>query len=363
MTDIYIKGQTARVTATFLLAGVPTDPTTITLTVTDPSANQDVYTYALGQVTRSSAGVYYKDIPLDENGRWYDTWVGTGTVVATYDHYLDVGIYDEPIIEGRIYCTMMELMEDLEAEEPWDETRLLRYMRSASAFIDRRLGLFIPVIETRQFDGNGERELFIDPCLAIDSLTVDGEAITNTQFLLYPRNRYWENGPYNHLVIDPDATELSTWLKERNAVEIIGEWGLYDQTVNTGATVSTTQTASATSLVVSDASDISPGAVLLIENEQELVVETTAIKTYKVVRGVNGTTPAAHVSTKTIYRYIPPYDVNWLCRELAGLAYMKARSNFAGKTGNAEIGEVFYHNEFPSDPIKQLKLNYRIVSL
>jgi len=40
----------------------------------------------------------------------------------------------------------------------------------------------------------------------------------------------------------------------------------------------------------------------------------------------------------------------------------KAETGFAGKTGNVELGEVFYHNEFP-EQIEKVAKNYRIVSL
>jgi hypothetical protein len=84
-------------------------------------------------------------------------------------------------------------------------------------------------------------------------------------------------------------------------------------------------------------------------------------RTFTVSRGVNGTTAAAH-SSKAISRYMAPYDVNWLARQMAGLMWKKARSGFAGKVGNQELGEVFYQNEFP-EQIKQVRANYRIVRL
>jgi hypothetical protein len=84
-------------------------------------------------------------------------------------------------------------------------------------------------------------------------------------------------------------------------------------------------------------------------------------RTFTVVRGANGTTAALH-SGAVVYRYITPWDVNWLCRQIAGLMRMKAKAGFAGKTGNVEMGETFYTNEFP-DQIKKIQQNYRVVRL
>lgn len=73
-------GDKIRITGTFTLADTNTDPTAVTLKVKDPSGSIDTYTYAGSSVTRSAAGVYYKDISLDEAGDWYYRWIGTGTV-------------------------------------------------------------------------------------------------------------------------------------------------------------------------------------------------------------------------------------------------------------------------------------------
>ena len=84
-------------------------------------------------------------------------------------------------------------------------------------------------------------------------------------------------------------------------------------------------------------------------------------RTGSVERGVNGTVAAAH-STAGVSQYLPPADVNWLCRQIAGLMVKKAETGFSGKSGSAETGETFYFNEFPSQ-IKEIKRNYRITQI
>lgn len=90
MTSVYDKGDLVRITGTFTVASTATDPTTITLKVKDPSGNVDTYTYALSQVTKSSTGVYYKDLSLDEAGYWYYQWIGTGAVESVDEGYFVV---------------------------------------------------------------------------------------------------------------------------------------------------------------------------------------------------------------------------------------------------------------------------------
>jgi hypothetical protein len=85
-------------------------------------------------------------------------------------------------------------------------------------------------------------------------------------------------------------------------------------------------------------------------------------RTFTVQREVNGTTAASHTNA-AVYQYVPPADINWLCRQMVGLMMKKAKSGFAGKVGSAELGEVFYQNEFPKDPIAKIKANYRLTKI
>ncbi|MCC6192061.1 MAG: hypothetical protein IT318_23780 [Anaerolineales bacterium] len=80
----YIVGQTFRLYGDFYsLAGVATDPTTVTLTVEDAAGVEMAYTLAGGGVTKESDGVYYREMtaaaPL---GVWNYQWLSTGTVKA-----------------------------------------------------------------------------------------------------------------------------------------------------------------------------------------------------------------------------------------------------------------------------------------
>lgn len=71
--------ELATLTNTFKVAGVATDPTTITLDIADPTGATTSYTYAAAQITKTSTGVYTKDIACSIDGTWTYTWTGTGT--------------------------------------------------------------------------------------------------------------------------------------------------------------------------------------------------------------------------------------------------------------------------------------------
>jgi hypothetical protein len=82
MPDNLHIGDAIRLENTCTVDGTKTDPTALTLQVKDPSGNVDLYTYSLSEITRSSAGVFYKDITFDEAGWWVYEWHATGAVIA-----------------------------------------------------------------------------------------------------------------------------------------------------------------------------------------------------------------------------------------------------------------------------------------
>ncbi len=167
---------------------------------------------------------------------------------------------------AQIYCSVNELIEDLNL--PGDEPRLNQRIREASQFMVRHLGRFIPAQETHTFSGTrcagdehrGYRETLDlgEPLLSIREVRVDGAAVTD--FSAKPSNRCWANGPY-------------TWLEREagwgTAVEIDGTWGLYDETEDLETAAD--QASAAGTLSLNKGSLLSPGMVLLLGDEQELV--------------------------------------------------------------------------------------------
>lgn len=77
----YDKGQLVRVSVTFTIAGVDTDPTALTLEITDPAGA--LTTKALGDVANDATGKYHFDHgPVTVEGRYNYQWSATSGVVA-----------------------------------------------------------------------------------------------------------------------------------------------------------------------------------------------------------------------------------------------------------------------------------------
>ena len=77
----YDFGTTVTVRGAFKVDSTPTDPTTVTLTVTDPSGDVTQYEYP-ATVARDSVGVFSKGLACPEAGEWVYSFTGTGAVAA-----------------------------------------------------------------------------------------------------------------------------------------------------------------------------------------------------------------------------------------------------------------------------------------
>ena len=84
--NVHDKGDRVRIDGTFKdINDDLIDPTGVTLKVVDPSGNTTTYEYGGSpeEVLKTSTGVYYADVDVDEEGDWYYKWFGTGTGIGT----------------------------------------------------------------------------------------------------------------------------------------------------------------------------------------------------------------------------------------------------------------------------------------
>lgn len=171
----------------------------------------------------------------------------------------------------QIYATV----SDLNNPSSSDPETLFRALEFASEYIRDQIGWFVPVSETRNFNGRGEARLYLpggSPLLSVTSIVNDGTTLESTDYIKQPDGAHWPDGPYSWLEVDPDASNLSVWADEEAGVNIAALWGKYNRSQTTGTTVQDApQSDSQTTLKVADGSKVSAGMTLLIGSEQELV--------------------------------------------------------------------------------------------
>lgn len=168
----HASAELATLTNTFSVNGTATDPTTITLTVTDPTGTATSYTYAGGTITRTSAGVYTKDIPCTADGTWTYTWIGTGTasdvVAGTWT------VFGTDL--SKLYCTVEELKSRLgiASTDTQDDFELRLAVDSVSRWIDQHCERhFWRATQTRYFVPTSQYCLAIDDLVSLTTLKTD----------------------------------------------------------------------------------------------------------------------------------------------------------------------------------------------
>jgi hypothetical protein len=194
----------------------------------------------------------------------------------------------------RIYCTLAGVLEDLHLDGVRSEAAMLGHMEAASQYIDRHIGLFVPLTEARLFQGDGSGDLLVPPLLAVTAVTSDGSAVTSgVEFTLSPNGRHWPNGPYSMLA----RLDGGTWSTALAGVAVTGRWGMWEQLVELDLPVVAIPS-TGTTLNVADGSKLSPGMVLRLDDEQ-LVVEASGTAT-DTGTDLNGAMTAEDVQEITV---------------------------------------------------------------
>lgn len=198
---------------------------------------------------------------------------------------------------------------------------LVRMSESVSRELDRKTGRhFYHTSETIYLDGNGQRRLYIGrDLLSITTLkisatlnqptTFDYTMVSATDYTLWPRNAAGRGLPYRAIELNPNG-QFETFPEGVGNVEIVAVFGYSQETEDTTLNLNGAINASVTSVVCSAtaASLIYPGDTIVVESEQ---MEVTAVSTttLTVVRGINGSTAAAHDSGDDVFVRRYPRDV------------------------------------------------------
>lgn len=146
MSDRFVVGDTVTLTNTFAVSGVATDPTTVSLVVTDPTGTATSYTYAGGTITKSSTGLYTKNITASTVGLWSYTWTGTGTAADVENGSFTVEA-TAPITPDTLnVLTLLEAKGALgiAGSDTTRDTVLLQKVAAVSRRLDRLCG---PIVQ------------------------------------------------------------------------------------------------------------------------------------------------------------------------------------------------------------------------
>ena len=192
------------------------------------------------------------------------------------------------------------------------DDELFRLLLACSDWVDRYCNRhFYPKTETLTFDGNAAKVLPLPDLIAITTLKEDeNEDLTfettwaATDYWTEPQNaaptQPW-GMPYTSLRVRAKGTK-TTFTAGEHRFEVAGRWGYREHQEDSGSNINEGAqfSATATTLTVTSGSDFAIGQTIMIESEQ-LLATNIAANNLTVVRGINGTTAAAHNDTTDIY--------------------------------------------------------------
>lgn len=276
------------------------------------------------------------------------------------------------------------------SNQPRDDANLFRICIEASRKFDAHCHgrHFYPTKETRSYDYPGRYTLAgggtfpnvptgytNNACLELDedllevaALTTQNGAqvITSADYMLMTGDKY-NFPPYDRIKLASDGTvtAFSYSGSPQQANAVTGFWGYHehwaDAWMDSQDTVEDNPlSSSATTLTVNDADGIDlygltprfmVQQLLKIESEWLFVTgKNTSTNVLTVIRGVNGTTAAAHVLNTPIYIYQPMPEIVQAMEVLATYIYRRRESvGSQGDRGVAANGVLVMPSKLPQD--------------
>jgi hypothetical protein len=165
---------------TFEVGGTPTDPGSVSCTVTDPNGNATTYTYNGASpgdiVLRTGTGSYQVEVPCvagpgtAASGIFAFAWVGTGAASAVVPGTFTVN----PLNLWQYYTTVEEMKDRLQIADTYADATLTRVVRAASRKIEAHCGRhFYQMTDVRTYVPYSIVEQPLDDIVSVTQFAVD----------------------------------------------------------------------------------------------------------------------------------------------------------------------------------------------
>lgn len=204
----------ATLTNTFAVSDVATDPTTVTLVVTNPTGTATTYQYSLGEITKDSVGIYHKDIACSTTGTWQYVWIGTGTAS---DVVAGTWTVEDTELQS-LYCTPEMLKNRTGIEDSLDDAEILSACRAVARWIDKRYCQrhFYRITATRTFEATDWYCLKIPDLVSVTTFKTDNDGDGTFETT-------WSTSDYELLCTNALA-EIEPWPYDE--INVIGQYQL-----------------------------------------------------------------------------------------------------------------------------------------
>ena len=221
------------------------------------------------------------------------------------------------------------------------DSKIDALIESASRWIEEACGTtFYPVTATRYYDHPADaRYLKLDQwLLSLSAFTTNNgdDTIALSDCYLVCGDTY-NISPYDRIALKSDGATSNLLYSgtPQKANAVTGMWGYCNDYETTGVTLDgAISSTTSTTVAVSAGEDIETGWLLKVDSEQIFVKSITG-DNLTVVRGQGGTTAATHTTGATVYRYVPPLDIEALCGILVARLFHRGSTAWADITGGA----------------------------
>jgi len=251
----------------------------------------------------------------------------------------------------NLYARLADLKGDMNVTGTSDDDERVRMIEDVSRAVDdlthRR---FYSETATRYFDGEGYSDLWTDDLVSVTTLKVDEDGDGVYELTLAANADYWlwpdNTTPKRRIDLNPESAQLTAWPRGRRRIEIAGVFGYSDDTELTTTTLNEALDATETAVDLVDGTAVSVGETLVVDAEQ-IYVSAIAGNTPTVVRGVNGTTAAAHSDGAAVYRrrYARPIE---RAVKMQVARFLREQQTGGPLQGNGEIGGFSVSSLYPA---------------
>lgn len=255
--------------------------------------------------------------------------------------------------------TTLRGMLNKAATDTADDARLRVVMEAVTRLIDNHCRRHFALrTEARKFGEEGvytrKHQLWVPDFLAITSIVCDYNSdgtrettLQATEYLLWPTNSYPKFRIDLNLPVPPT---YSYWPTTQEAIAITGLWGYGDGDSATpwtpsGSTLTVATTDGTTVAAVSGAA-FAVGQTIRCGSE-DMYITGISTNNLTVVRGVNGTTGAAHNAAASSIHQIPA-TVREACL-LQTARLFSRKSALYGVVGGSEMGQIVIPTKLDPD--------------
>lgn len=168
------SAELATCTNVFKVSGTPTDPTAVTLLITDPAGVQTTYNWpgTPNTLTRVGAGSFSQNVPCGSvvEGIWTGVWTGTGAASDAVAFTWTVGT----VALNQLYCSVEELKSRLAIPDTGDDFEITLAVQAACRSIDEITGrYFWRGTDTRTYVPESVYGQQLDDLVSVTTFKVD----------------------------------------------------------------------------------------------------------------------------------------------------------------------------------------------